>query len=163
MSKYYINQKFSFRDRFTIKDENLEDIFVAEGEFFSFLKKITLQTMTGEDLLLIREKMSLLMAKFDFYIEEQLVCEMQQKFTWFKKHYEIITPPWRIEGDIWAHDYQVMDGNKTIAKISKKWFTIMDAYEIEVFEEDYLELLLGIVIAIDINLQKDAAAASSST
>ena len=38
----------------------------------------------------------------------------------------------------------------------------MDAYEIEVFKEDYLELILGVVIVIDADLEKDAQAAANS-
>lgn len=36
----------------------------------------------------------------------------------------------------------------------------MDAYEIDVFAEEYLELVLGVVIVIDADLQQNAAAAS---
>ena len=45
MAKYYINQKFSLRDRFTIQDENQKDVFVAEGKFFTLGKQIKLYTM----------------------------------------------------------------------------------------------------------------------
>lgn len=155
MTKYYINQKFSLRDRFTILDEDHQDVFMAEGKMWSWTKEITLKTMSGEELLLIDEKWSWLMANFEFYIGEDLICEMKREFTWFKKKYNIVTPPWQIEGDIWSHNYEIKDGNQTIATIRKEFFSWMDAYEIDVFEEDYTELILGIVIAIDADLAND--------
>lgn len=34
MAKYYINQKYSIRDRFKILDENQQEAFFAQGKFF---------------------------------------------------------------------------------------------------------------------------------
>ena len=85
MAKYYINQKFSLRDRFTIMDENQRDVFAAEGEFFSLGKRITLHTMDGQELLLIKEKVWSLLSQYDFFIGDELICEMEQEFTFFKK------------------------------------------------------------------------------
>lgn len=143
------------RDRFTIKDENLEDVFVAEGEIFTIGKKITIRTMDGEEILFIREKVLTLLSQFEFFIGEQLIGEMNRKFTFFKKSYQITTPNWHVQGDIWSHEYQILEGEQVIAKISKKWFQLMDAYEIEVENPNYLELVLGIVIAIDVDLLRD--------
>ena len=74
---------------------------------------------------------------------------MRQEFTFLKKKYTIVTPAWRIEGDVWALNYEILEGNQVIARIRKKIFSWMDAYEIDIVEEDYTELLLGIVIAVN--------------
>lgn len=157
MTKYYINQKFSLRDRFTILDENQEDAFVAEGKFLSLGKRIKLFTMAGEELLFIKQKVLTILSQYDFYIGEEHLCEMKQEFTFFKKRYNIVTPAWRIEGDVWSLNYEIVEGNQVIARIQKKWFSWMDAYEIDIFEEDYTELLLGIVIAIDADLENSGS------
>lgn len=155
MTKYYINQKFALRDRFTIKNEKLEDVFTAEGKFFSLGKQITISTMSGEELLFIKEKVWSFLSQFEFFVGDEMICEMKQELTFFKKRYTILSPSWRIEGDIWAHNYEIMEGNETIATIRKEFFSWMDAYEIDIFEPDYTELVLGIVIAIDADLADD--------
>ena len=160
MAKYYINQKFSFKDRFTIKDENQDDIFVAEGKFFSLGKQITISTMQGEELLFIKQKVWTFLSHFYFFVGDQKISEMKQEFTFFKKSYNILNPPWRIKGDLWDHNYEIMDGNQLIATIQKKFFSWMDAYEIDIINEEDIELVLGIVIAIDADLADDAAANS---
>lgn len=155
MSVYYINQNFSFRDRFTIKDENQEDIFFAEGELLSLGKRITLRTMDGKELLLIKEKFFKLLSKYDFYIGDQRIAEMERKWSFFKARYQMLAPNWAIQGDIWSYNYEIKEGDQLIARINKKIFSFMDAYEIEVFDEGYVELVLGIVIAIDADLAKE--------
>lgn len=157
MAKYYINQKFALRDRFTIKDENLEDIFIAEGKFFSLGKQIKIATMAGEELLFIKEKVWSFLSQFEFFIGDEVICEMKQELTFFKKRYKILSPSWRIEGDVWAHNYEIIEGNETIATIRKEFFSWMDAYEIDIFVPDYTELVLGIVIAIDADLEDDGS------
>lgn len=158
MAKYYIDQKLAFGDYFSIKDENLEDVFIAEGNFFTFGKKIRLRTVQGEELLLIREKVLRLLSQFEFVIGDQVVGEMKRKFTFFKKNYEITSPNWEIRGDVWDHNYEILENGRIIARVTKKWFRLMDAYEIDVEDPEALELILGIVIAIDIDLLRDAQA-----
>lgn len=155
MTKYYINQKFSLKDRFTIKDENMMDVFVAEGKFFSLGKQITISTMTGEELLFIKEKVWTFLSQFEFFIGDEKISEMKQELTFFKKRYNIISPAWQITGDIWDYSYEIKEGNDTIATVRKEFFTLMDAYEINIFVPEYTELVLGIVIAIDADLSDD--------
>lgn len=157
MSKYYINQKFSLRDRFTVQNENFEDMFYAEGEIFTLGKKIRLYTMAGEEMLYIQQKLWTILSKYEFFIGDELICEMKQEFTFFKAKYQIVMPNWNITGDVWAYNYEIRDEQGVVATINKKIFSFMDAYEIEVFEEDYLELILGVVIAIDADLDQKAA------
>lgn len=154
MSVYYINQNFSFRDRFTIKDENQEDVFYAEGELLSIGKRITLRTMDGEDLLLIKEKLFRWLSQYEFYIGDQLVGEVKKELSLLKPRYTMVTPTWTIQGDIWSYNYEIKEGNELIAVINKKLLSFMDAYEIKVYQEEYVELVLGIVIAIDADLAK---------
>lgn len=155
MSVYYINQNFSVRDRFTIKDENQEDVFYAEGELLSFGKRITLRTMDGEDLLLVKEKLFHWLSQYEFYVGEQLIGEVKRELSFFRPRYTMVTPDWTIQGDVWSYNYEIKEGNQVVAVINKKLLSFMDAYEIEIYQEDYVELVLGIVIAIDADLSKE--------
>ena len=161
-AKYYINQKFSIRDRFTVKDEEMNDVFYAEGKFLTIGKKIRLHAMDGDEVLYIEEKVLSFLSNYKIYIGNQLLSEVKQELAFFKKKYNIVTPNWHIRGDVWSMNFDIVEGSEPIATIRKKWFSFMDAYEIEVFKEDYLELILGVVIVIDADLEKDAQAAANS-
>lgn len=157
MAKYYMNQKFSFKDQFTIKDENQNDVFIAEGKFFSIGKQIRIYTMQGEELLFIKQSLWKLLSHYEFYIGDQLVSEMKQEFAFFKKRYNILNPDWRIKGDIWSLNYEILEGNQVIATIQKKLLSWTDAYEIDIVHEEDTEIVLGIVIAIDADLADDGS------
>lgn len=154
MSVYYINQNFSFRDRFTIKGENQQEIFYAEGELLSFGKRIRLYTMDGEELLLVKEKIFRWLSEYEFYVGDQLVGEVKRELSLFKPRYSMVSPAWTIQGDVWSYNYEIKEEDEIIAVINKKFFSFMDAYEIEVYQEDSVELVLGIVIAIDADLSQ---------
>lgn len=154
MSTYYINQNFSLRDRFTIKNENQQDVFYAEGKWLSFGKQITLQTLNGEDLLLVKEKVFRWLSHYEFYVGDQLVGEIKRELSLLQPRYRMIAPAWTIQGDIWSHHYEIKENQQLIAEISKKFLSFMDAYEIKIHQEASVELVLGIVIAIDADLAK---------
>lgn len=101
-----------------------------------------------------QRKVVSILSTYDFYIGTELLCTMKQQVAFFKNKYTIVTPSWRIEGSVWDVDYEIVEDNQVIARVHKKWFSWMDAFEIDVFEESYTELLLGIVIAMDADLSK---------
>ena len=74
-AKYYINQKFSIRDRFTVKDEEMNDVFYAEGKFLTIGKKIRLHAMDGDEVLYIEEKVWSFLSNYKIYIGNQLLSE----------------------------------------------------------------------------------------
>lgn len=155
MTVYYINQNFSFFDRFTIKDENKEDVFFAEEKALSFAKKIHLKAMDGEEILRIEEEVFSFLSHYNFYIGEENIAELKKEMSFFKPRYKMAFPNWSIEGNIWEHHYEIKEEGDVIARIDRKLLSFMDAYEIEIFKKDYDELVLGIVIAIDADLAKD--------
>lgn len=155
MTLYYINQNFSFFDRFTIKDENQEDAFFAEEKALSFAKRIHLKAMDGEEILKIEEEIFSFLSHYNFYIADEKIAELKKEWSFFKPKYTMAFPDWTIEGNIWEHHYEIKEGEEVIARIDRKLLSFMDAYEIEIFKEDYDELVLGIVIAIDADLAKE--------
>ena len=53
--RYYIKQKvFSWRDRFTIKDSNGQDVYFVESELFSWGKKLYVTDRNGNEVLYIQ-------------------------------------------------------------------------------------------------------------
>ncbi|MDN6195222.1 MAG: hypothetical protein L0I93_01865, partial [Atopostipes suicloacalis] len=95
------------------------------------------------------------LSKYYFFVGEEKIAELKRDWSFFKARYQMVFPNWTIEGDIWDYHYKIKEEETVIARIDKKVFSFMDAYEIEVFEEDFVELILGIVIAIDADLAKE--------
>ena len=148
--KLYIKQQvFSWTDRFFIKDEYENDRFYAEGEFFSWGKKLHIYDLTGNEVAFIKQKVLSWMPCYTIEIGGQAVCEVKQEFTFFKQEFSFNGLPWKIEGDFWAHEYTLHDGYKSIMQMSKHWFTWGDSYELTIHEPQNELIGLCAALAID--------------
>ena len=82
--KLYIKQKvFSFRDRFTVKDERGIDMFQIMGEIFSFGKVLHIHDMNECRLLTIRQKLFTLMPRFVIERDGNVIAEIAKDFSFF--------------------------------------------------------------------------------
>ena len=66
-----------------------------------------------------------------------------------------------MEGDFWAHDYEVIENGRTVVDVSKAWFSWGDAYEIDIDDSVDEITALCVVLVIDAVIAAEAAAAAS--
>ena len=159
--KLYLKQKvFSIGGRFDIYDENGETKYYAEGEVFSIGRKLHIYNLDGKEVAFIHQKVMSFLPRFYVYVDGVQAAEIIREFSFFKPVYSIAGPEWEIEGDIWQHDYEITCNRRKIVSIYKKWFTIADAYEIDIDDESNEVMVLAVVLAIDFVL--DAAAAANN-
>ena len=162
--KLCIKQKvFSWVDRFTVFDETGADKYYVEGEFFSWGKKLHVTDLTGRETAFIQQKVFSMMPRFFVYIDGVERAEIVKRLTFFCEKYEIEGLDWTIEGDFWAHEYSLYDGDRNIMNIHKEWFTWGDSYELDILDPDYELISLGIVLAIDTAMAAANTASSAST
>jgi len=148
--RLYIKQKvWSFKDRFTIKDDVERDKYYVEGEVFTFAKKLRLYDKDNVEQLYIEQSLWRFLPEYNLYQKGEKVATVKKDFALFKNNYTILGPDWHIEGSVMAHDYVIKEGNKVIADINKKWLSWGDTYEINIYDEEAVNVLLGIVVVID--------------
>lgn len=146
----YMKQKvFSWKDKFWIYDEHGNGKYYVEGEFLSFGKKLHVYDVNEQEVAYIEQKLLTFMPKYEIYTPEGLAAEVVKEFALFRNKYIINGPGWFVEGDLFDHDYQIMDRNGVIASVSKKWFTFGDSYEIQVADYVKDSFVLAIVLVID--------------
>lgn len=147
--KLYIKQKlFSFKDRFTIKDENQVDVLQVEGKVFSFGKQLSIQTMDLQQVAFVKQKVFNFLPTFELLIDEE-VHVLKKQFSFFKPVYMLPTLGIRIQGDFLAHQYNITREENVIANISKAFFSFADTYEVDILDDKDMKLVIAIVIAID--------------
>ena len=155
--KLYIKQKvFSFRDRFTVKDERGMDIFQITGEIFSFGKVLHICDMNERPLLTIRQKLFTFMPRFEIERGGNVIAEIAKEFTFFKPSYIIQGTPFTVEGDFFDHDYEIRCDGTLVAQINKEWFSWGDSFAINIYEEDSVDTLLLLAVSIVIDCVMDA-------
>jgi len=162
--KLYIKQKvFSWKDKFTVKNEEEIDQYAVEGEFFSIGKKLHITDHSGNEVAVIHQKVLSLMPRYFVYQGNQEVAEIVKKFTFIKQAYVVNGPNWKVEGNFSAHNYRVFDEDKPIINIEKGWFTWGDSYILDIDPSVNEILALAVVLAIDAANAANGSAASHTS
>jgi uncharacterized protein YxjI len=148
--KLYLKQKiFTWGDKFSVYDENGTPRYQVEGEVFTFGKKLHLCDTLGNELAFIHQKLFSFLPRYYISRGGRDVAEVVKEFTFFKQEYSVEGLGWQVHGDFWDHTYEVTGGGRTIASVSKHWFTWGDTYEIDIADGLDEVMALAVVLVID--------------
>lgn len=148
--KLYIKQKiFTWRDRFSIYDEAGNERYYVEGEIFTFGKKLHLYDLNGKALSYIEQQLFTFLPRYSIQRNGCEIAEVVKEFTFFHNKYTIDGLGWEVDGDWFDHDYEITSNGTPIASVSKEWFTLGDAYEINISANADVVTALSVVLVID--------------
>ncbi|NLK39335.1 MAG: hypothetical protein GX303_03675 [Clostridiales bacterium] len=148
--KLYIKQKvFSFRDKFTVKDENGIDKYYVEGKLLSWGKQLYIFDRLERKVAFIKQRVFTFMPKYEVYVNDMLVSEIAKQFTFFKMRLTVSRLNWVVSGDFWAHSYKITSGDELIATIDKAWFSWGDSYVLDIHDQENEVIALAVILAID--------------
>lgn len=149
MHTLYMKQKiFSLRGRFSIQDQQEQDVYLIEGSFMQIPKTFSISSVDGEEVATITKKVFSLLPKFFVEVDGETLT-IEKSFTFFKDRYTIDAADLEIDGDWWDMDFQIKRHGEVVGNVEKKWFTFGDSYEIQVFDPDVEKVLIALVVAID--------------
>ncbi|MCL2060443.1 MAG: LURP-one-related family protein [Oscillospiraceae bacterium] len=151
---------FTWRDRFFIKDEAGNDRYSVVGEIFTFGKQLRVYDAGGTEVAFIRQKVFTFLPRFFVEINGREVCEIVKELTLLRQSYRLHGLPWHLHGDFWAHEYNLVEGDRQIMHMSKIWFTWGDSYEMDIAEPQNELMCLCIALAVDCVLAMQQAAAA---
>lgn len=147
--KYTLKQRFlSWLDSYDIYDENDNVAFSVEGKFalgHSFEVYDSSHNLIGE----IKQKLLSLTPTFEIYKLGECVGTIKKEFTFFTPKFDIDYRNWRMKGDIWEWDYEIYAGDTLVATCQKELFNFTDTYVFDVFNEEDIDDVLMVVVAID--------------
>ena len=127
-------------------------VITAKGKFFSISSSQTLFDQLGNELLKIKRKYLTILPACKLLCADGSEWLIKKRFWPFWTSRFSITGPagdLEINGNLWQHEYQISQGNKTLAVVSKAWFSWSDTYGVEIFEPALTAQLLAAVIVID--------------
>ena len=148
--KLLIQQRvFSWKDRFTVRDESGNDRYYVEGELFSWGKKLHVYDTRDCEVVYIEQEVLRFRPRYKVFVQGELIGEVVKEFSFLYPHYTVEGAGWRVEGDFFAHEYTVSRNNRPVVHIHKEWFTWGDCYALNVLNpQDELQAL-ALVLAID--------------
>lgn len=152
--RYVMKQKlFCWGDDFAIKNEHGEDVFFVDGKAFSFGDKLSFQDMAGNELAFISQKLLAWGPTYEIYRGDELAAVVKKRlFTFLHCKFTVDVPgpnDLEAEGNFLDHEYQFVRGGRTVAAVSKQWFSWTDTYGVEIADGEDDVLILASTVVID--------------
>jgi uncharacterized protein YxjI len=152
--RYRMRQKLvSFGDDYWIENALGQRVFFVDGKAFRLREHLGFKDMHGTELLAIQEKVMHIKDTYSLYrkgtvfatIKKTLITPLHQRFDVHVAGAENI----EVEGNIVDHEYEIYEGRKFMAEVSKKWFHVVDTYGVDIVHGANDILILAITVVID--------------
>ncbi|MDF9840697.1 MULTISPECIES: LURP-one-related family protein [unclassified Paenibacillus] len=163
MKQLYMKQKvFSLSGKFTVKNEQEQDVYFVEGSFMQIPKTFSIMNARREEVALISKKVFSFLPKFFVEVNGREVLTIKKEFSFLKARYTIDSAGIEVRGNWWDMNFQVLQRGSVIGEVNKEWFTWGDSYKIQILNEQMEAIMIAIVVAIDCVKADHAAGAASS-
>jgi len=161
-NRYKIRQKLiSIGDDFWIENASGQKVYKVDGKALRIRKTLEFEDANGKRLAQIKER--ILAIKDTMGIEDAhgkdiatvkkaLISPLRDKWNVNVKGGDDLV----VQGNILDLEYDIKQGRKKVAEVSKKWFTITDTYGVEIEEGQNDILILAIAVAIDMMAHDEA-------
>lgn len=153
--RYKMKQKLiAIGDDFYIENQDGEKVFKVDGKALRIRETLHFEDLDGNllckiqaKLLTIKDTMAIEGAdgKTLAKVKKALVSPLRDRWTVKVAGGEDLS----VKGNILDHAYEIREGRKTVAEVSKKWFRLRDTYGVEVEAGQNDVLILAIVVALD--------------
>ncbi len=152
--RYKMRQKmFALGEDFTIENESGNPAYEVDGKVMTLRETFELKDLQGNVVATIRGKLMSIRAKMDILRDDDVVATVTKAlFAPFREKFQVEVAggdDLTIDGSIFDHEYTIARGDKTVAQVSKRWFTLTDTYGIDIADGEDDALLLAIAVAVD--------------
>ena len=158
--RYMMKQKlFSWGNDFFIKDENGQDVFFVDGKTFTIGDKLSFQDLLGNELAHIQQRIFSWGPTYEIHRRGMLYATVKKEFfTFFHAKFIVDVPglnDLEAKGDFLGLEYTFTRGGKTVARVSKEWFSLTDTYGVDIVEGEDDILILVTTVVIDMVCHSD--------
>lgn len=155
-----------FKDRFLVRDEQGDIVYIVEGKTLSLSKKLTIYDSQDRPLAVVQKKPFSMTTKFSILVEDEEVAELSKETNLLNKsYYKVEGPNWTVDGEIWDREYNIRRNMNVIAKIRTPLFGGTDTYKIDIQDKINPLMVVAVVTAIDciIDAEGDEAVQANNT
>jgi uncharacterized protein YxjI len=144
-----------------ITDETGRPVLHVDGKVFSLRNRLVVRDPSGREVAQVQRKLAALRPTYQISVGGEKIAEVRKQFfTPFVDRFTIDIPgPDDLEmtGDLFDHEFTVQRGGRTVATVSKRWFSMRDTYAVDIAPgEDDLLILAG-VLALDLAQDQERA------
>jgi len=154
-NRYQMREKLvAFGDDYYIQNEAGQKVFKVDGKVLRVRDTLKFKDLRGNVLCQIQERM--LRIKDVMAIEDargQKVAEVKKALiTPLRDRWTVKIrngPDLDVQGNILDHEYEITEGRRKVAQVSKKWFRVRDTYGVEIAPDQEDVLILAVTVALD--------------
>ncbi len=158
--RYILKQKLlALGDDFFIKDESGRDVYFVDGKVFSFGDQLSFQDLERHELAFIKQRVFAWGKTYEIVRDGQVVAVVQKHLFALVHHRFTVDVPGpddlEAEGNFTDHEYVFRRGDRTVATVSKKWFSWTDTYGIDIDPSEDQILILASAVVVDQSCHPD--------
>jgi uncharacterized protein YxjI len=154
-TRYQMRQKLiAFGDDFYIENEAGQKVFKVDGKVLRVRDTLQFKDLKGNILCQIQERM--LRIKDTMAIEDghgnQIAEVKKALITPLRDRWTVKIgngPDLDVQGNLLDHEYEIKEGRRKVAQVSKKWFRVRDTYGVEVSPDQNDIVILAVTVALD--------------
>ena len=155
MPSYLIRKKLiALGDDFWVEDETGERVFHVDGKVMRVRDTFVIETADGQEVLRIQERR--LKLRKTYVIErqgEELATVAKALVNPLRDRFDVeLADGGRLQakGDLLDHEFTIdWEGGARMAEVSKRWFSVRDAYGVSVGPTQDAVLAIAIAVCID--------------
>ncbi|MFU2205990.1 LURP-one-related/scramblase family protein [Streptococcus pluranimalium] len=164
MKIFQVKQKFlSLGGHFTISDDLGIASYQVEGSFLKIPKTFTISDMQGRKVSRIEKKPISFLPQFDIILADGTSFTIKKGLTFFKSRYHVQDLDMTVKGNLWDLNFSLQKGGHELATISQNLRHLTSTYTVDVYDENYSDLVISLVIAIDYVKEQKAAQRSANS
>ena len=154
MKKYYFKEKFfKITDHYPILDENGKKAFYVDQKLKLIGYKVRVSDENRKEIFSIdREfKPFLPTYKVDFTDKNKASMKIKANLSIFRKSIDVIMDSDRINlsGNFFDYEFKIRYKGETIGEVTKKILSMIDQYELTVYDENYILELISLCICLN--------------
>jgi uncharacterized protein YxjI len=152
---YLIRERF-FRlgEDSDITDEQGQPVLHVDGKVLSLHDRLVIRDPAGRQVAEVHRKLAALRPTYRITVGDQDAAEVRKHlFTPFGDRFTIDVPgpdDLEMRGNLFDHEFTIRRGDRTVATVSKRWFSMRDTYAVDVAPGEDDLLVLASVLALDL-------------
>jgi len=164
-SLFTTSKVFTMHHHIDVLDENGNVAYIAETKPFSIHDKTDIINIEGEHVAHIERKFFSIHQRHYITLRNGVYVEFSNELWHFYKDVTNIEGlGWQVRGNMFGLNFEVYDNEgNIIGVIGQKMISVHDKYCIDIYNTDYEEALVAVLITLQHMIKdREAAAASSS-
>src|SRR5512136_965743 len=152
--RYQMREKLaSIGDDFWIENGTGQRVYKVDGKALRVRDTLKIRDMQGTEVAEIQEKMLRIKDTMDIARNGQVIATVKKALvTPLRGRFSVNVTGGAgmdVDGNILGHEFQITQGGREIAEVSRKWFRVRDSYGVDIQPGQDDALLLAVTVVID--------------